>query len=147
VLVVIGILAILLAISLVAINPNRHFQDARNSQRASNVNAVLDAIYEYESANNGNAPSNLSSLVADTPTSIALAVSMTGKVDLCNLTPTHIADLPTDPTSGSSTGGSTPCNASTTAYDTGYTVTKTSGGRYTVSAPSSEGGATISVTR
>ena len=38
-LVVIGILAILLAITLIAINPNKHFQDVRDTQRSSNVSA------------------------------------------------------------------------------------------------------------
>ncbi|HSW80194.1 MAG TPA: type II secretion system protein [Candidatus Saccharimonadales bacterium] len=61
-LVVIGILAILLAITLIAINPNKHFEDTRNTQRSSNVSEVLNAIYEYESANNGNAPGTLSNV-------------------------------------------------------------------------------------
>src|ERR1019366_6117002 len=55
-LVVIGLLAILLAITLIAINPNKHFQDARNAQRQSNVSEILNGIYEYEAANNGNLP-------------------------------------------------------------------------------------------
>ena len=55
-LVVIGILAILLAITLIAINPNKHFQDTRNAQRSSDVVAILDAIYEYESSNSGSQP-------------------------------------------------------------------------------------------
>src|SRR5258706_10737688 len=58
-LVVIGILAILLAITLIAINPNKHFQDSRNTQRSSNVSEILNAIYEYEAANNGNMPVEL----------------------------------------------------------------------------------------
>lgn len=61
-LVVIGILAILLAITLIAINPNKHFQDTRNTQRSSNVSEILNAIYEYESANNGNAPGSLANV-------------------------------------------------------------------------------------
>src|SRR3982750_3075971 len=55
-LVVIGILAILLAITLIAINPNKHFQDTRNAKRSSDVSAILDSIYEYESSNNGSQP-------------------------------------------------------------------------------------------
>ena len=63
-LVVIGILAILLAITLIAINPNKHFEDARNAQRQSNVSSILDAIYEYESANNGNEPPSVASVTS-----------------------------------------------------------------------------------
>jgi prepilin-type N-terminal cleavage/methylation domain-containing protein len=61
-LVVIGILAILLAITLIAINPNKHFEDVRNTQRESNVSAILDAIYEYESSNSGNEPPSVANV-------------------------------------------------------------------------------------
>jgi prepilin-type N-terminal cleavage/methylation domain-containing protein len=76
-LVVIGILAILLAITLIAINPNKHFQDTRNAKRSSDVSAILDAIYEYESSNNGSQPPSvtgvttavaLGAFAAQTPT-------------------------------------------------------------------------------
>lgn len=63
-LVVIGILAILLAITLIAINPNKHFEDVRNTQRSSNVSAILDGIYEYESANNGNEPPSVAGVTS-----------------------------------------------------------------------------------
>ena len=68
-LVVIGILAILLAITLIAINPNKHFEDVRNTQRSSNVSAILDGIYEYESANNGNEPPSVAG-VTSTPSAL-----------------------------------------------------------------------------
>ncbi len=138
-LVVIGILAILLAITLIALNPNQHFQGARNAQRSSDVLAVLDSIYEYQAHNSGSLPASLSS-VSTTP----LAISKTG-VDLCDVVPEYLADLPMDPSATTPTGGATPCASGTTAFDTGYTISKT-GGRFTVSAPSAEN-ATISVTR
>jgi type IV pilus assembly protein PilA len=145
-LVVIGILAILLAITLIAINPNKHFQDARNTQRSSNVSEILNGIYEYESANNGNLPPSLQGLSG--LAEIALATDMTGKVDLCaDLTPTYLADLPTDPSADAPAGGSTPCAAGTTAYDTNYTISVASGNRFTITAPDAEDGASISVTR
>jgi prepilin-type N-terminal cleavage/methylation domain-containing protein len=75
-LVVIGILAILLAITLIAINPNKHFEDVRNTQRASNVGAILDGIYEYESANSGNEPPSVAS-VSTTPLYIGSVASQT----------------------------------------------------------------------
>jgi prepilin-type N-terminal cleavage/methylation domain-containing protein len=212
-LVVIGILAILLAITLIAINPNKHFQDTRNTQRSSNVSEILNGIYEYESANNGNMPAVLKNVgsnvlplsLASTqnPTSttfltpdltytglsgntvtsgnilvsnctnsanngdyavvsgnsVSITVSdasgvasdstchITTGVDLCSaLTPTYLADLPIDPKTGTVTGGATPCNVSTTAYDTGYTISA-SNGRFTIAAPSAEDSAIISVTR
>jgi type IV pilus assembly protein PilA len=79
-LVVIGILAILLAITLIAINPNKHFEDVRDTQRQSNVGAVLDAIYEYESANNGNTPPSLAGVTATAVplASVPTALTATG---------------------------------------------------------------------
>ena len=44
ILVVIGIIAILAGIVLVAINPARQFAQANNTQRTSNVNTLLNAI-------------------------------------------------------------------------------------------------------
>jgi prepilin-type N-terminal cleavage/methylation domain-containing protein len=145
-LVVIGILAILLAITLIAINPNKHFQDTRNAKRSSDVSAILDAIYEYQSANSGTLPPSVQA--GSIPAASKVAST---DIDLCDVVPTYLADLPMDPdttaTGSSVTGGSTPCNVATTAYDTGYEIAKTANGRFTVSAPSAEGGATISVTR
>ncbi|MCX6791622.1 MAG: type II secretion system protein [Candidatus Gottesmanbacteria bacterium] len=53
-LVVIGILAVLLAITLIAINPARQFSQANDTKRASDVNAILNAI----ETNNGTPVSN-----------------------------------------------------------------------------------------
>jgi type IV pilus assembly protein PilA len=146
-LVVIGILAILLAITLIAINPNKHFQDARNAKRSSDVSAILDGIYEYESANNGSLPPALSGL-STTPVELAGGTGHTSDIDLCsNLVPVFLADLPQDPSAATPTGGPTPCNSSTTSYDTGYEIVEAAGERLTVSAPNAEDGATISVTR
>ncbi|MEO6761551.1 MAG: type II secretion system protein [Candidatus Saccharimonadales bacterium] len=78
-LVVIGILAILLAITLIAINPSKHFQDTRNAQRSSDVTAYLNGIYEYEAANNGNAPKGLASVTtAATKLAANASVAVTG---------------------------------------------------------------------
>lgn len=149
ILVVIGILAVLLAVSLVAINPNQHFIDSRNSQRWSNVNAVLDAIYEYQATHNGSLPAAISSISDTTAHPLALVASPTTEIDLCDdLTPNQIADLPMDPSADAPTGGATPCATATTAYDTGYTITKSaSGNRFTVSAPNAEDSVSITVTR
>lgn len=143
-LVVIGLLAILLSITLIAINPNKHFEDVRNTQRASNIEAILDAIYEYESANNGNEPPTVSS-VTTSPEFLGLGV---GLVNVCpDLIPTYLAALPMDPAAAAPTGGTSPCNGSVTAYNTEYQISKTATGRFTISAPDAEDGQTISVTR
>ena len=133
-LVVIGILAVLLAITLIAINPARQFQQANNTQRSSDVNAILNGVWQYAVDNNG----DLSGLaIPATATNIS---STAGDVDLCSeVAPTYIAQLPVDP----QTGSWTDC----TNYDTQYSILQTAAGRVTVSAPDAEGGAVISVTR
>lgn len=143
-LIVIGILAILLAITLIALNPTQHFQNARNAQRQSDVTAILDSVYQYEAANKGVLPPSLSTL-STTATAIG---NGTGQINLCpDVVPNYIADLPTDPTGGTRTPASSVCSAATT-YNTGYTIAKSSSGsRITIAAPSAENSATISVTR
>ena len=133
-LVVIGILAVLLAITLIAINPARQFQQANNTQRSSDVNAILNAVWQYAVDNNG----DLTGLaIPATATNIG---SGTGDVNLCSdVAPTYIAQLPVDP----QTGTWTDC----TTYDTQYEILQTAAGRVTVTAPDAEGGTVITVTR
>lgn len=59
-LLVIGIIAILAAIVIVAINPTKQLGDARDSQRRSDVNTLLNATYQYAIDNNGLFPDTLS---------------------------------------------------------------------------------------
>ncbi|MGH7241208.1 MAG: pilus assembly FimT family protein [Candidatus Saccharimonadales bacterium] len=144
-LVVIGILALLLAITLIAINPNKHFQDTRNAKRSSDVLAILDSIYEYEAGNTGTIPSSLASVSTNSGSPSPIASSGAGFVNPCtDLVPTYLADLPIDPGSGTKSAA-TACAGT---YSTGYTIYKSAtSGRFTVTAPSAEDGASISVTR
>ncbi len=140
-LVVIGILAVLLAIVLIAINPARQFAQANNTQRASNVNAILNAIHEYAADNKGALPAGI-------PVSPAAAADIShAGVDLCAaLVTRYLAAMPVDPGGSNGSAGSyTDCNT----YDTKYTVVQSStDNRITVAAPQTELGAqTISVTR
>ena len=144
-LVVIGVLAILLSITLIAINPTKHFQDTRDTARRSDVAAILDAIYEYQAGNAGSLPASLASVSTSSSAPSVIASSGTGYVNMCDVVPTYMADLPLDPTTGTRTGTTT-CQAGQ-SFSTGFTVYKSAtSGRFTVSAPSAEGSA-ISVTR
>lgn len=136
-LVVIGILAILLAITLIAINPARQFGQANNTRRRSDVLQILNAIHQYVAENKGQLPPNLSALAVDTATN----VSNTG-ADLCaNLMPNYIPALPTEPSLN--TAAITTC----ITYDTGYQVTRDAQNRITVSSPVTDNSEVITVTR
>ena len=148
ILVVIGIIAILATIVLIAINPSRQFAQANNTQRTSNVNAILNAIGQYIANNKGALPTGLSNTTCPPATACDITgVVAVGNVDLCpTLVPVLISSLPVDPTV--TAGPVTTCN---NTYATGYKVsvdTEANGSRITVSAPATELGITdISVTR
>jgi type IV pilus assembly protein PilA len=141
-LVVIGILAVLLSITLIAINPARQFAQANDTKRASDVNAILNAIGQYETDNKGSLPTNLAS--ATCTQASPCDVSKTG-VDICSdIVTKYIAALPVDPKVNNGTAV-TDCSAS---YNTGYQVYKgTNDNRITVLAPNHEIQSSISVTR
>jgi type IV pilus assembly protein PilA len=139
ILVVIGIIAILAAIVLIAINPARQFAQARNSQRTSNTNAILNAIGQNMADNAG---------IFDCPTAIPAAATNMGSeatdynIRSC-LVSTYIPELPVDPETGTPWDGA--------VYDTGYTVMQDAiTGRVTVAAPDTDvppAAAVITVTR
>ena len=137
-LVVIGILAVLLAITLIAINPAKQFAQANNTKRRSDVNAILNAINQYMGDNKGTLPTGI--------TTTTQTISNSG-ANLCSvLVPVYIAALPVDP----QTNNGTPVQQSGCAgtYDTNYQVVQSaSSARITVTAPAAELGDTISVTR
>src|SRR4029077_10451682 len=62
-LVVIGILAVLLAITLIAINPAKQFSQANNTKRRSDVSAILNAVNQYMADNKGTVPSGVTTSV------------------------------------------------------------------------------------
>lgn len=139
-LVVIGVLTVLLAIVLVAINPTRQFQQANDTQRRSDVNAILNAVHQYGVDNKGSLPAAITA----TATVIGNGV---GQIDICSdLVTAYLADLPLDPTTGT-TDSTSNCTAAT-AYSTGYKISKSaSDSRVTVTATAEVSGVTISVTR
>ena len=132
-LLVIGIIAILASIVIVAINPTKQMGDARNAQRRSDVNTILNAVYQYAIDNNGTMPGCLAT-TSGGPICVqgSGCTGVTGGCDLDALTTAYIVDLPVDPSGA-------------TGNDTNYAVSIT-GGRVTVSAPEAEQDQTISVT-
>ena len=141
ILIVIGIIAILAAVVVIAINPAKQFAQARNTQRESNVNAILNAIGQRMADNKGvfagtfgpytcpALPVATSTIMNGTGEVPVGAVTPTEKVNLECLTPTYLPSFPFDPAFG------------TESY-TGYTLRMDEVGRVLVCAP---GGAEPSV--
>lgn len=131
-LVVIGILAVLLAITLIAVNPAAQLQKSDDTKRRADVNAILNAVNQYMIDNNGTVPAGIGASSAN----ISDAA-----VDLCTLlVPTYIAAIPQDPASNNG-ADITSC----ASYTSGYRVSA-SNGRITVNATAADGSA-INVTR
>jgi prepilin-type N-terminal cleavage/methylation domain-containing protein len=140
ILVVIGILAVLFAIVLIAINPARQFSQANNTKRRSDVNAILNAIHQYAADNHGALPAGIAATTG--------IISSGGSgVDICaSLVTRYLAALPVDPLTNSGTAVSNCTDPA--GYDTNYTVFRSAtDNRVTVSAPAAELGETINVTR
>lgn len=146
ILVVIGIIAVLAAIVIIAINPSRQFAQARNSQRTANVQAILNAVGQRMADNKGLFREVTDTVcTSDIPTTTPVVIASTTAANLrpC-LVPTYMAEIPVDPTIG------VPANGTT--YNTGYTIFKDpTTGRITVTAPqastTSELSQTISFTQ
>ena len=142
ILVVIGIIAILAAIVVVAVNPARQFAEARNSQRQSNVESILNAVGQNIADNKG-----LFSCAVGTLPTVATTIESAGGYDLRGcIVPTYMAEIPVDPSIGTiSSDGIT--------YNTGYTIMQSATtARITVCAqggaePAIAGSAAICVTR
>ena len=145
ILVVIGIIAILAAIVIIAINPAEHFKQARNAQRWSNVNAIINAVHQYSLANNGVLPPMIQDdtegdagtfdICQDTDTEDPACTNLfdSSKTLPNTIDKFYIVDMPSDPT----------CTVSgSTCYD----ISTTSDDRIKVDAPEAEG-ATITVER
>lgn len=140
ILVVIGILAVLFTIALVAINPQRQFQQANDVKRRSDVNTLLNAITQYAADNRGTLPAGIAQTttdISDTGVGVAFCTDVVTR---------YLAGLPQDPRE-TQIGGGTITVCATTPWDTGYTVLQSaSDNRVTVSAVGELTGV-ISVTR
>ena len=135
-LVVIGIVAILAGVVIVALNPARQFAQARNTQRWSNVNTILNGVGQRMADNRGlwNTTCGAATVaLPGTATDIGTGVGLIN-LDPC-LVPNYVSVMVTDPTAG-------------TAADTNYAIVRdATTGRVTVSAPASELSEVISVSR
>ncbi len=131
ILVVIGIIAVLAAIVIVAINPARQFAQARNTQRQSNVDTILNAIGQRMADNKGVFAGTVGTSICPTLPTTSTQITTTTpsatetSANLGCLVPTYISTFPIDP------------SGIPVSPNTGYFVSVDTIGRITVCAPSS----------
>jgi prepilin-type N-terminal cleavage/methylation domain-containing protein len=138
VLLVIGLIAILAGIVIVAINPSRQLTQANDTQRTADVQAILNAVYQYTIDNDGTLPDDTDSEAIDTDVKIlgeddgncsALTCTDVAGIDAdcidlsSDLTPTYIGSLPINPGSTSTTYD---------ADNSGYVISQDANGLITV---------------
>jgi len=143
-LVVIGILAVLLAITLIAINPAKQFSNANDTQRRSDVNQILNAIGQYSADNRGDI-SALGTISSDpldptqiSNTTVVAPATSIGNAFCTTLVTEYIAALPVDPLTGTVPVEETDCVGADT-WDTGYVMYRSAAdNRITIIAPLTE---------
>lgn len=141
-LVVIGILGILLAIVLIAINPAAQFAQANNTARTNDVNTILNAVHQYAADHKGVLPAGIPEGAMPADGSVVAADEIgTGNANICAATsPNYVSLFPVDPDVTAITGGTNGAAVAdcSVAYITGYYIVKDTNGRLTVWAPGSE---------
>jgi type IV pilus assembly protein PilA len=148
-LVVIGILAILLAITLIAINPARQFGQANDTKRRSDVTAILNALGQYGASNTGQLPADIKTHIANgdfvnAGAPVFLMLDKANFATMCDdLVPNYLPALPTDPSANNQAGiDKAACDNVATPWTTqgpnagdgGYQITVDANNRITVSA-------------
>lgn len=133
ILVVVALIAILAAVTIIAINPGKNFADTRNATRSADVTQILNAVTQYTSEE-GHAIGDFGAITACTAGADCIGTDAACKNIGTILVDEYIVAVPQDPT----TGGDA---------DTGYTICITAGGRVQIDAPDAENGATITVMR
>jgi prepilin-type N-terminal cleavage/methylation domain-containing protein len=151
-LLVIGIIAILAAIILVAVDPPKRFAQARDARRSGEVYSILNGILNYMSDNVGAVPNGIDS---DAGTAQILGTAGSGCNTGCapagptlsacldisdDLVDEFISSIPVDP---KGTNGVVSYDASRT----GYYVNRSINNRITVGACNPERVSSISVQR
>lgn len=127
ILVVLGILAILATLVLVAVNPGRQFKMARDTKRAANVATILNAVSQNIADHGGLFICEGTATVI--PSTMQLIRSGSDGFDLAPcVVPDYISALPYDP------GVYNSHYTNEVDYDTNYGISMDSSSRVTVTA-------------
>ena len=100
ILVVIGIIAVLAAIVIIAINPARQFAQARDAQRSNDLNAILNAVGQRFADGKGifsGCPDTIPQGTASTSAKVIDMATGGSGVNFSCLAPTYMSALPIDP--------------------------------------------------
>ena len=139
ILLVVGIIAILAGIVIVAINPARQIGAARDSERKQMVDTINKAVslfyidkgyYPASTTDNSTALSGTSLEICDTGVNTfpASGVTCTSLLNLSELVPAYISAIPKDPSGG----------VGDTTYGTGYYMAKNTGNNMFIEARQSQ---------
>ena len=125
ILIVVGLILILAAVTIVAINPAKHFRDTRNSERSTHISEILNAVTQY-TAEEGRTLDDLGTAggatIPNCDSDVVTIGSEAGNLNLASpLVDDYMVEIPVDPNNGD-------------AEDTGYTICQTSGGRVQIGA-------------
>jgi prepilin-type N-terminal cleavage/methylation domain-containing protein len=138
ILIVVGLILILAAVTIVAINPAKHFRDTRNSERSAHISEILNAVTQF-TAEEGktltdlNIPNCVDSEGNPAAADVDSLLDDVATTGLNQLIPSYIVEIPEDPQ------GVNP-----------YTICQSEGGRVLITATietESGVGEEISVTR
>ena len=115
-LIVIGIIAILAAAVIIAINPGQQFQQARNATRWSHMNSLANSTYSYVISEGGSYPNCTDGEITTPLGNLTVFETEENARDVvaCQTDLVgggHMSDLPRDPQVGAAGG------------DTGYLIT------------------------
>ena len=132
-LIVVAIIGILSTVLVVAVNPGRQLAKARDSQRKTDLVAILSGVMQYGSEHSGDLPDTDGDPdTSDFPTTPTCIGSGVGCFDLANageigdkLVPVYMVSMPYDPRFADETDPQS---------DTGYTIYVDENGRLHASA-------------
>lgn len=110
ILLVIGIIAVLATVVIVALDPAKRFADARDARRLSDIQSILDATEQYIVDNKGSLPSGLDTTERQLGTdsgncdlgsaTCSVFNDSTGCLDLSAALGRYLKSIPTDPALG-----------------------------------------------
>lgn len=140
ILLIIGIIATLVLVVIVALDPVKRFEDARNSRRLSDIQNILSAVQQYAVDNDGVIPDGITSHERQLGTlkercDLSTNVCSANDPSCVNLSTTlarYLKEMPFDPQNGS-------------AETTRYSITIDSNNIVTIKACDSTNGTIASV--